>query len=1089
MTGLLAHPTERDLVYTRADVGGVYRWEAGSQSWTQLLTASRVPASVLDFPDKKINGEDIGNGYGRTLAYIVEGIGIDPQDPDVLYVASGENLKNPGIFMKSTDRGESFELLSLDVPCAGNSGLRTDGERWAIDPNNSNVVYFGSRNRGLWQSTNGGEDWSQLPANVLPFGKPVIVDNEPVDIGPTVLVFDAQSGTNAQGQTNRIFASVGGEGVYISENAGGSWQRLGLPASEYASDMEIVDGILYLSSRISGVYKYANNTLSQVLSDTKIADVAVDPQDNQTVYAAETSLNSFYRSTNGGGDWTKLGTNSLNEAGRQNVRSALAPWKESSTVRFSLSVGELAIDPFQSNVLWFAEGMGLWRSDDISPTNNTPILNDISQGIEEMVATDVVSAPGGNLVVGTWDRIGFHFTDPDVNPDEQISVAGRFADGVSIEAAPSDPNFIVASIADHRPCCRSGNASGYSSDGGKTWEKFGSVVQGGTIITGETGYANTPSTLNFGEIAIAATDKTNMVWVPRNDSDQGLFYTTDQGNSWEKSSLDTLADDLNFYFLTSRRALAADQVAASTFYFYSLGNDGINEVNPVPPARLFKSTDGGASFQEVSRGQLPFRVFWGQLKAAPQNEGHLWFATGIDHREPADERGLFFSNNGGQTFDKLPGVIDCWAVGFGAKQSGQAYPTIFMYGETESEGWGAYLSTDQGANWQKIVSYPLGIFDGVRTITGDYDEFGKVYIGFAGNSFVYGTPGNVSPPTPTAPAAPTALVANAVSGNQINLNWSDNSNNETGFSIERSAGDGAYSQIATVGASTTTFSDQDLPVGTYSYRVIAFNTTDSSAASNLVSIALQDEEGGDGTAYRYLRLTFESGKSVSVQEVSWLVNGTSYPNTAVTATGQTNAQGTTVLGPSYLEDYKLYDKLDDCSGGHLYVGGNLPKSVVLDLGEGNAIAPDALMISKCPSSWSELSGFMAEGSADQSAWVVLGEFSGLDSGDFPGEVGTFSFTSGTSARQASGIQEKVVIGSGLEHAEVVVYPNPSTGMVQMVLPEGALVQVYNNIGQQVDQQKLEPGRASLNLSHLPRGVYTMSINVQNAQHLHRLILE
>ncbi len=247
--------------------------------------------------------------------------------------------------------------------------------------------------------------------------------------------------------------------------------------------------------------------------------------------------------------------------------------------------------------------------------------------------------------------------------------------------------------------------------------------------------------------------------------------------------------------------------------------------------------------------------------------------------------------------------------------------------------------------------------------------------------------------------------------------------------------------------------------------------------------------GGDGTAYRYLRLTLESGKSVSVQEVSWLVNGTSYPKTAVTAMGQTNAQGTTVLGASYLSDYKLYNKLDDCSGGHLFVGGNLPKSVVLDLGEGNAIAPDALMISKCPSSWSELSGFTAEGSADQSAWVVLGEFSGLGSGDFPGEVGTFNLTSGTSARQASGIQEKVVIGSGLEHAEVVVYPNPSTGMVQVVLPESSVVRVHNSLGQLVLEQQLVAGQSTLDLSELGHGMHLLSTKIEGRQQVRRLLLE
>ncbi len=284
-----------------------------------------------------------------------------------------------------------------------------------------------------------------------------------------------------------------------------------------------------------------------------------------------------------------------------------------------------------------------------------------------------------------------------------------------------------------------------------------------------------------------------------------------------------------------------------------------------------------------------------------------------------------------------------------------------------------------------------------------------------------------------------------------------------------------------------------LSVGTHSLTLVVTDNQGTTASDQVVIIinAAPNNDNGNSsaTAYRYLRLTLESGKSVSVQEVSWLVNGTSYPKTAVTAMGQTNAQGTTVLGASYLSDYKLYNKLDDCSGGHLFVGGNLPKSVVLDLGEGNAIAPDALMISKCPSSWSELSGFTAEGSADQSAWVVLGEFSGLGSGDFPGEVGTFSLTSGTSARRASGIQEKVVIGSGLEHAEVVVYPNPSTGMVQVVLPESSVVRVHNSLGQLVLEQQLVAGQSTLDLSELGHGMHLLSTEIQGQRRVNRILLE
>lgn len=49
---------------------------------------------------------------------------------------------------------------------------------------------------------------------------------------------------------------------------------------------------------------------------------------------------------------------------------------------------------------------------------------------------------------------------------------------------------------------------------------------------------------------------------------------------------------------------------------------------------------------------------------------------------------------------------------------------------------------------------------------------------------------------PNPPSAPSGLSANAVSSSQINLSWTDNSNNETGFRIERKSGGGYFSETA-----------------------------------------------------------------------------------------------------------------------------------------------------------------------------------------------------------------------------------------------------------------------------------------------------
>jgi len=86
----------------------------------------------------------------------------------------------------------------------------------------------------------------------------------------------------------------------------------------------------------------------------------------------------------------------------------------------------------------------------------------------------------------------------------------------------------------------------------------------------------------------------------------------------------------------------------------------------------------------------------------------------------------------------------------------------------------------------------------------------------------------------TPPAAPSSLLANTVSSSQINLSWTDNSTNETGFKIERKTGSGGtFAPIATNAANVTGYSDTGLSANTqYYYRVRASNAGGDSAYSS-----------------------------------------------------------------------------------------------------------------------------------------------------------------------------------------------------------------------------------------------------------------
>src|SRR5207302_7281827 len=93
-------------------------------------------------------------------------------------------------------------------------------------------------------------------------------------------------------------------------------------------------------------------------------------------------------------------------------------------------------------------------------------------------------------------------------------------------------------------------------------------------------------------------------------------------------------------------------------------------------------------------------------------------------------------------------------------------------------------------------------------------------------------------------ATPSNLTATTVSTSQINLSWTDNSTGEDGFKIEQSTDNVTFTQIATVGANVTSYSDTGLTASTtYYYRVRATSTLNGDSSYSNVASATPVEIG------------------------------------------------------------------------------------------------------------------------------------------------------------------------------------------------------------------------------------------------------
>ncbi len=690
VTGMAIHPTETGLMYARTDVGGAYRWDPSSERWIQLLSDETVP------------DPDPGD-------WQVASVATAATDPERVYLAVGDALKDSeGRILVSDDRGSSWIDHGRDLVIAGNAQNRIGGERLAVDPTNSDIVWFGSRTEGLLVSTDGSQTWSAVPAIPIP---PTAEGAQPTGVKWVVA---SEFGVFVGVANDGVYQLVGNPSSPSEMTAKKLWSSAGVPM-----DAEIGrDGVLWVAEQEPPfVYRFDSATAALLdvspNSGKRFASIAVDPLDPSRVLVARQGISDsgLWRTTDSGQGWENV---------RAKTSCEQIPWLDDYKDRF-LSAGSMAFDP--SGELWFPEGFAMWRSTDLDDGELTFECETL--GIEELVSNDVLVTPAGSVVSAHWDRGTFRHTDGTIGGAIQGPVT-EFISVWDIDWSPADPDFVVAIAADHRFCCEDSSdayPSGYSTDGGKTWTKFASYSSG-----------NHPYKLRFGNIAVSASDTSTLVWLPTfNLSPQ---FSQDQGATWtevilpgtEEMEVDgTNRGGSHTTFFLNRKVLAADRVAPDTFYLYH-GDFGV-----------YRSTDGGRSWVLMANEGLPIGSpighFHTQLETVPGEEGHLFFATG-----PLDQGvwPAYESLDGGETWTELAGTGEVTAIGFGAPSSAEDPTTVFLAGELNGER-GLWRSVDGAVTWSLISAAPGGNYLPIQAITGHPQDFGTVYVAFGGTTVKVGT--------------------------------------------------------------------------------------------------------------------------------------------------------------------------------------------------------------------------------------------------------------------------------------------------------------------------------------------------------------
>jgi len=168
---------------------------------------------------------------------------------------------------------------------------------------------------------------------------------------------------------------------------------------------------------------------------------------------------------------------------------------------------------------------------------------------------------------------------------------------------------------------------------------------------------------------------------------------------------------------------------------------------------------------------------------------------------------------------------------------------------------------------------------------------------------------------PLPPAPPIQLTANALSTTQISLVWLDQSDNETGFQLERSlTAESGFVSVATISANDILYQDSNLITETtYFYRIRAFNTGGNSVFTEVTSATTQagpppapTNLGAVPTSTTQIYLTWTDA---STNETGFQIERSSTSGSGFTLLFATNANTTSFtdsgLSPGNLYFYRV----------------------------------------------------------------------------------------------------------------------------------------------------------------------------------------
>ena len=367
-------------------------------------------------------------------AYAIGVVELDPRNPNTVWVGTGENNSQRSVgygdgVYKSLDGGASWR----------NMGLKESGHisMIRVHPDDSDTVWVAAQgplwnsggDRGLYRTTDGGENWERL----------LDID---ADTGVNEFVIDPADAdvivASSYQRRRHVWTLINGgpgSGIHKTTDGGKTWRKItrGVPKGDLGriglaaapSKPNLLYAIIEADDEGKGVYRstdfgesWEKRSGHMTTSPQYYNELVVDPNDPDVVYSVDTFT---HRSEDGGKTWSRLPLNSRH-----------------------VDDHALWIDPDNSAHLYIGGDGGAYESWDRGATwrhvTNLPT-------VQFYRATPDNDLPFYNVCAGTQDNMTqcgpsrTPYTDGISNADWYFV---QFGDGYKAQIDPTDPNIIYA---------------------------------------------------------------------------------------------------------------------------------------------------------------------------------------------------------------------------------------------------------------------------------------------------------------------------------------------------------------------------------------------------------------------------------------------------------------------------------------------------------------------------------------------------------------------------------------------------------------------------------------------------------------------